>query len=173
MTSRFYAFQDINDIPGILPEGRTKPWGTGQAVLAAKNVLDAPFVVINMLDGREEFEGDLKKICLQAALIRVYLCSVLTEQKINIGKYYVKYRAILPWIQEIEDADSDYDDMHDVFQHVDGEQKQQPRARETSFSNMHDVFQYVEEREKLRKYAFTLRSIFKKQIDIPINIGNR
>lgn len=34
-----YAFQDINDIPGALPEGRTKPWGTGQAVLAAKNVL--------------------------------------------------------------------------------------------------------------------------------------
>ena len=31
-----YAFQDINDIPGELPEGRTKPWGTGQAVLAAK-----------------------------------------------------------------------------------------------------------------------------------------
>ena len=30
-----YAFQDINDIPGTLPEGRTKPWGTGQAVLAA------------------------------------------------------------------------------------------------------------------------------------------
>ena len=29
-----YAFQDINDIPGTLPEGRTKPWGTGQAVLA-------------------------------------------------------------------------------------------------------------------------------------------
>ena len=25
-----YAFQDINDIPGELPAGRTKPWGTGQ-----------------------------------------------------------------------------------------------------------------------------------------------
>ena len=24
-----YAFQDINDIPGELPAGRTKPWGTG------------------------------------------------------------------------------------------------------------------------------------------------
>ncbi|WP_418932138.1 hypothetical protein, partial [Hominenteromicrobium sp.] len=24
-----YAFQDINDIPGTLPEGRTKPWGPG------------------------------------------------------------------------------------------------------------------------------------------------
>ena len=34
-----YAFQDIHDIPGELPEGRTKPWGTGQAVLAAKKVL--------------------------------------------------------------------------------------------------------------------------------------
>ena len=34
-----YAFQDINDIPGTLPEGRTKPWGTGQAVLAAKKII--------------------------------------------------------------------------------------------------------------------------------------
>ena len=42
-----YAFQDINDIPGTLPEGRTKPWGTGQAVLAAKEVIDTPFIVIN------------------------------------------------------------------------------------------------------------------------------
>ena len=45
-----YAFQDINDIPGTLPEGRTKPWGTGQAVLAAKNVIDTPFIVINADD---------------------------------------------------------------------------------------------------------------------------
>ena len=45
-----YAFQDINDIPGTLPEGRTKPWGTGQAVLAAKNILDPPFIVINAED---------------------------------------------------------------------------------------------------------------------------
>ena len=42
-----YAFQDIKDIPGTLPEGRTKPWGTGQAVLAAKSVIDTPFIVIN------------------------------------------------------------------------------------------------------------------------------
>ena len=40
-----YAFQDINDIPGELPEGRTKPWGTGQAVLAAKKAIDTPFIV--------------------------------------------------------------------------------------------------------------------------------
>ena len=45
-----YAFQDINDIPGELPAGRTKPWGTGQAVLAAKNVIETPFIVINADD---------------------------------------------------------------------------------------------------------------------------
>lgn len=45
-----YAFQDLHDIPGQFPEGRTKPWGTGQAVLAAKRVLKTPFVVINADD---------------------------------------------------------------------------------------------------------------------------
>lgn len=45
-----YAFQDLNDIPGKLPEGRSKPWGTGQAVLAAKELLDCPFAVINADD---------------------------------------------------------------------------------------------------------------------------
>lgn len=52
-----YAFQDIHDIPGELPEGRTKPWGTGQAILAAKDLLNTPFIVINADDyyGKEGF----------------------------------------------------------------------------------------------------------------------
>lgn len=54
-----YAFQDINDIPGVLPDGRTKPWGTGQAVLAAKKLLRTPFIVINADDyyGKEGFKA--------------------------------------------------------------------------------------------------------------------
>ena len=54
-----YAFQDIIDIPGNLPEGRTKPWVTGQAVLAAKSVIDTPFIVINADDyyGKEGFKA--------------------------------------------------------------------------------------------------------------------
>ena len=54
-----YVFQDINDIPGELPEGRTKPWGTGQAVLAAKKVIDSPFLVINADEyyGKEGFKA--------------------------------------------------------------------------------------------------------------------
>ena len=52
-----YAFQDLRDISGQLPEGRTKPWGTGQAVLAAKNLIDTPFVIINADDyyGKDGF----------------------------------------------------------------------------------------------------------------------
>ena len=45
-----YAFQDLCDIPGAFPEGRTKPWGTGQAVLAAKELINEPFVTINADD---------------------------------------------------------------------------------------------------------------------------
>ena len=52
-----YAFQDLQDIPGVVPEGRTKPWGTGHAVLAARDLIDSPFAVINADDyyGKEAY----------------------------------------------------------------------------------------------------------------------
>ena len=54
-----YAFQDMQDIPEgcSVPEGRTKPWGTGQAVLAARDVIKEPFAVINADDyyGKQAF----------------------------------------------------------------------------------------------------------------------
>lgn len=47
-----YCFQELRDIPSGLtfPEGRTKPWGTVHAVLAAKELIDEPFVIINADD---------------------------------------------------------------------------------------------------------------------------
>ena len=47
-----YAFQSIEDIPNeiVPPTNRKKPWGTGQAVLAAKHLIHEPFVVINADD---------------------------------------------------------------------------------------------------------------------------
>ena len=54
-----YAFQAIDDLPkGVkLPKDRTKPWGTGQAVLACKGLIKEPFAVINADDyyGKEAF----------------------------------------------------------------------------------------------------------------------
>lgn len=55
-----YAFQELDDIPEKFSgkfTGRTKPWGTGQAILCCKDVVDAPFLVINADDyyGKEAF----------------------------------------------------------------------------------------------------------------------
>lgn len=54
-----YAYQELEDLPAgyeVTP-GRTKPWGTGQAVLSVKGMVDGPFLVINADDyyGREGF----------------------------------------------------------------------------------------------------------------------
>ena len=55
-----YVYQDLADIPAgfEVPEGRTKPWGTGQAVLCCKDVVKEPFVIINADDyyGKEAFK---------------------------------------------------------------------------------------------------------------------
>lgn len=47
-----YAFQELDKIPApfTIPEGRVKPWGTGHAVLCAKDVVNTPFAVINSDD---------------------------------------------------------------------------------------------------------------------------
>ena len=47
-----YAFQDLNDIPEgyAIPEGRVKPWGTSHAILAARELIQGPFAVINADD---------------------------------------------------------------------------------------------------------------------------
>lgn len=47
-----YAFQEIEDVPeGFeVSAGRTKPWGTGQAILACKGIVTDPFLVINADD---------------------------------------------------------------------------------------------------------------------------
>lgn len=54
-----YAFQELDDIPKgyEVPKGRTKPWGTGQAILACKDIVTEPFAVINADDyyGKEAF----------------------------------------------------------------------------------------------------------------------
>lgn len=47
-----YVYQRIDNIPKgfSVPDGRMKPWGTGHAVLSAKNAVKTPFAVINADD---------------------------------------------------------------------------------------------------------------------------
>lgn len=71
-----FAFQDINNIPEgyTVPDGRTKPWGTGHAILSCKDIVDGPFAVINADDfyGKETFRA---------------LYNELTREKEENGKY--------------------------------------------------------------------------------------
>ena len=66
----YYAFQDINVLPDgyEVPDGRTKPWGTGHAVLSAIEYIDAPFAVINADDyyGKEGFVKIYDFLCTKA-----------------------------------------------------------------------------------------------------------
>ena len=55
-----YAFQDLNDLPEgfSCPEGRTKPWGTAHAILAARHLIKDNFIIINGDDyyGQKTYE---------------------------------------------------------------------------------------------------------------------
>jgi len=56
-----YAVQELSDVPPgfSVPAGRTKPWGTGHAVLSCRNLVMTPFAVINADDyyGASAFEA--------------------------------------------------------------------------------------------------------------------
>ena len=47
-----FAFQQLDKLPAgfQVPQGRVKPWGTGHAVLCCRELIDAPFAVINADD---------------------------------------------------------------------------------------------------------------------------
>ena len=119
-----YAFQDINDIPGELPAGRTKPWGTGQAVLAAKNVIDTPFIVINADDyyGKEGFrivhdymvnEMDDTKDTFDMCMAGFILSNTLSENgPVTRGVCTVDNNGYLSKVTETYDVYKAGDGMH-------------------------------------------------------------
>ena len=82
-----YAFQQLDELPAgfTIPEGRVKPWGTCHAVLAAKDLIDGPFAVINADDyyGPEAFkviyeylstrqDGTVYDYCMVSYLLKKY-----------------------------------------------------------------------------------------------------
>ncbi len=87
-----YAFQELEDIPEKYKKRfleRTKPWGTGQAVLCCKEKVQEPFLVINADDyyGREAYEkayqylvsGEEQEGIINAAMVSFILKNTLSE----------------------------------------------------------------------------------------------
>lgn len=76
-----YAYQEIDDIPQKYREkfaGRTKPWGTGQAVLCCKDVVDSPFLVINADDyyGKDAFKAAYSYLTSMEDTGKMQICMV-------------------------------------------------------------------------------------------------
>lgn len=85
-----YAYQRLDNLPEgfTVPEGRTKPWGTGHAVLSCKGIIKEPFAVINADDyyGREAFEllyreltAEKQNDCYSFCMVGYRLENTITE----------------------------------------------------------------------------------------------
>jgi len=121
-----YAFQALDDLPEgfSVPEGRTKPWGTGQAILAAKDVIHEPFLVINADDyyGKEGFkklheymveemndDGEQMKMCMAGFI----LANTLSENGgVTRGICEVDQNGYLKKVTETYDIYRQPDRMH-------------------------------------------------------------
>ena len=76
-----YAYQEVTDIPDRYKErfaGRTKPWGTGQAILCCREVVNTPFLVINADDyyGKKAFVKAYRYLTTPAEADKIQACMV-------------------------------------------------------------------------------------------------
>ena len=123
-----YAFQALDALPEgfSVPDGRTKPWGTGQAILAAKDVIHEPFLVINADDyyGKEGFKklhdymveemdenGDKMQMCMAGFI----LANTLSENGgVTRGICEVDQNGYLKKVTETYDIYREKNGMHAV-----------------------------------------------------------
>ena len=123
-----YAFQALDALPDgfFVPDGRTKPWGTGQAILAAKDVIHDPFLVINADDyyGKEGFKklheymvdemdenGNMMKMCMAGFI----LANTLSENGgVTRGICEVDQNGYLKKVTETYEIYREGDRMHAV-----------------------------------------------------------
>lgn len=86
-----YAYQELTDLPEgyTVPEGRAKPWGTAHAALAARNIIEGPFAIINADDyyGPQAFKTIYDYLsehpdtpdCYEYAMVGYLLGNTVTE----------------------------------------------------------------------------------------------
>lgn len=86
-----YAFQELSDVPEgfSVPADRKKPWGTGQAILSIRGLVEEPFLVINADDyyGKEAYVEAFKELTtpekqadkMQISMVGFVLKNTLSE----------------------------------------------------------------------------------------------
>lgn len=110
------AYQAMDDLPGgfTVPADRAKPWGTGHAVLAARDIIHEPFGVINADDfyGRDSFAQlaaflttpELNSQSCRASMVGFVLKNTLSEHgKVARGLCDVGSDSKLASVEELTD----------------------------------------------------------------------
>ncbi len=119
-----YVFQELDDLPKgySVPEGREKPWGTGQAILCCKDVVKTPFAVVNADDfyGASAFkkiaeglEGDdycmvgfkLANTVTENGTVSRGVCSVDAEGNLKDVTEYTKIDGNCHYFKDDEEGD--------------------------------------------------------------------
>lgn len=107
-----YVYQELDALPDgfSVPDGRTKPWGTGHAILVAKDAVKEPFAVINGDDfyGRDAFEQLAKHLQtvntdgLQLAMVAYALKNTLSDHgTVSRGVCTVSKEGLLATVEEV------------------------------------------------------------------------
>lgn len=109
-----YVYQEIDKLPAgfSVPEGRSKPWGTGHAILCCKDVVDTPFIVVNADDyyGKTAFSkmyNYLKEETGNYAMVGFRLANTLTENGTVSRGVCVAENGLLKEIEERTKIDAD------------------------------------------------------------------
>ena len=130
-----YVFQELSNLPTgfSVPEGRTKPWGTGQAILAAAEVIKEPFAVINADDfyGMNSYRvlaGQLRSETADYAMVGFMLRNTLSEHgSVARGDCQMDSEGYLQSVVELTAIEKDgagarYLDDHQVEQRLSGDE---------------------------------------------------
>ncbi|RLD21170.1 MAG: nucleotidyltransferase [Bacteroidetes bacterium] len=114
-----YVAQELDMLPEgyALPATREKPWGTGHAVLVARELVDAPFAVINADDfyGREAYVRireffDRSDMNDDYCVVGYYLKNTLSDHgSVNRGICYVDNAGNLQKVEELVNIGRDAD----------------------------------------------------------------
>ncbi|HJD46222.1 MAG TPA: nucleotidyltransferase [Candidatus Mediterraneibacter norfolkensis] len=128
-----YAYQEVTDIPEKYREkfsGRTKPWGTGQAILCCRDVVDSPFLVINADDyyGKEAYREAYRYLTEEKNADNIEICMVgfvlkntLSENGgVTRGLCQVDEKGMLTRIVETQNIEKD-DDSRAVIRNESGD----------------------------------------------------
>lgn len=109
-----YAFQEIADLPEgfSAPSDRTKPWGTTQAILCCKDLVNEPFIVVNADDyyGKTAFAkmyDFLKESTGDYAMVGFRLANTLTENGTVSRGVCKEENGFLTYIEERTKIDAD------------------------------------------------------------------